>query len=96
LQNSNNYDSTFIKDYNSDNNTEINLLDTYPKENINQISNSISSWIIDSGASINITNQINLLSEIKRCNEKIHLANGSTLISRYVGTFNGFINNINI
>ena len=74
----------------------MNLLNTYPKQNLDQIRNSISSWIIDSGASINITNQINLLSEIKRCNEKIHLANGSTLISRYVGTFNGFINNINI
>ena len=49
-------------------------------------------WILDSGASINITNRKDKLINIKTCNEKIYLANNETLTTKYIGTFKGYIN----
>jgi len=47
IHNSNNYDTTytdvFVKDYNSDNNIEINLFDIYSNPNHYQINNNINS-----------------------------------------------------
>jgi len=90
-----NYADYFSNDYNSDNPNEINYISKPIINTINNSSkrNSISCWILDSGASINITNNINLLSDIKNCNEYIQLANGKSILSKQIGNFRGFINN---
>ena len=90
-----NYADYFSNDYNSDNSNEINYISKSIIDTISNSSklNSIFCWIFDSGASINITNNINLLSDIKNWNEYILLANGKSILSKHIGNFRGFINN---
>jgi len=90
-----NYQEDFSKDYFSDNALEINSIETNNNYNkINEIkNNNFIVWILDSGASISTTNNINLLTNIKKCNTKISLANGKKILSNYYGDFTGFINN---
>ena len=49
-------------------------------------------WTLDSGASINIINRLDILTNIKTCNEKIYFANNQSITVKKVGTFKGFIN----
>jgi len=90
-----NYQEDFSKDYFSDNALEINSIETNNNYNkFNEIkNNNFIVWILDSGASISTTNNINLLTNIKKCNTKISHANGKKILSNYYGDFTGFINN---
>jgi len=56
------YTDAFTKDYNTENNIELCYCNV-EKELLNEDSdkNFLSCWILDSGASINITGNINLL-----------------------------------
>jgi len=46
---------------------------------------------LDSGASINITNKINILSNINEHEEKTYLANSQYFRSEFIGNFKGHI-----
>ena len=48
---------------------------------------------MDSGASIHITRCINLLTDIKKCNEEVILPNGKTVVASAYGNFTGYIDN---
>jgi len=94
------YSEDFTKDYNSDNALEINNIETIKNNininnnnQINYTNNNFIIWILDSGASISTTNDINLLTNIKKCHTKISLANDKEILSNYIGDFVGFINN---
>jgi len=63
------------------------------KYHSDQIYYNISCWILDSGASINIINNIHLLRNIKNCNETVHLANGDYLNAKSISSFKEYINN---
>jgi len=94
-----NYNSTssdiFTSDYNSDSKNEIHYINkTSSTKETNQ--KHITCWILDSGASVNITNDINQLHNIRECHEKIHLTNGKFIIANYIGSFKGFIKNMEI
>jgi len=54
------------------------------------------TWVIDSGASINITYQLNSLSNTAPHKEQISFANGDKMYSKFIGDYTGFINNIKI
>jgi len=88
------YVESFSKDYNTEDTLDINLI-----EEDDQINNIITPkkelicWILDSGASINITNCLEKLTNIRKCHEKIYFANSKFLIAKYIGTFIGYINN---
>jgi len=86
------YSEAFSKDYNDNDIMNINLLH---KSNQYNIANEkeLMCWILDSGASINITNRLDKLTNINKCNEKLYLANNQTLTTKYIGTFKGYINN---
>ena len=58
--------------------------------------NNIMTWVIDSGASINITYQLNSLSNTAPHKEQISFANGDKMYSKFIGDYTGFINNIKI
>ena len=88
------YAYAFTKDYNTENNIELNYCNV-EKEFLNEDSNKnfLSCWILDSSASINITSNINLLIDIKRCNEEINLANGQIITAVHKGKFKKYVNN---
>jgi len=48
---------------------------------------------LDSGASINIISNLNLLIDIKKCNEETNLANGQIITAVHKGKFKGYVNN---
>jgi len=50
-------------------------------------------WILDSGASINITNQLNKLQNIKKWNENVYLANNQLISTQFISDFIGYIDN---
>ena len=86
-----------FKDYNSDSCDFLGCITTESKTNpnneqFNKNPNEISNWILDSGASLHITNSPNLLTNIKPCNEKISLPNGKFVLSNFRGNFTGYIN----
>jgi len=54
---------------------------------------SVSNWIIDSGASVNITSSPELLHNTQKCEEPISTANGELMKATIIGTFTGYINN---
>ncbi|KAG4097219.1 hypothetical protein H8356DRAFT_1395085 [Neocallimastix lanati (nom. inval.)] len=56
------------------------------------INKELICWTLDSGASINITNRLDKLTNIKYCNEKIFFVNNQSIIINKVGTFIGYIN----
>jgi len=51
---------------------------------------------MDSGASIHITGCIDLLTDIKKCNEELILSNGKTFVASALGNFTGYINNLKL
>jgi len=82
--------STFSNDYNTEDTSFIGCISTEAKtiispnnhlENINSIIVSISNWLIDLGASLHVTNSINLLKNINKCNENISIINGEIVTS---------------
>ena len=91
-----NYDNTFskafTKDYNDDDSVEINYLQDR-NQHISTNDKELICWILDSGASINVTNRIDKLVNVRNCNEKLLLANNYTIIANKIGTFIGYINN---
>jgi len=96
--NKNNYDNlyseAFTQDFNDNETLGLNLV-----TNNNQSTTSkkkLTCWILDSGASIHITNQLDNLFNIKICNEKIFLANKQSIHSTFIGTFKGYINDYEI
>eukprot|EP00833_Pecoramyces_ruminatium_P011250 jgi/Orpsp1_1/1185282/evm.model.c7180000093072.1 len=87
------YADIFTKDYQSTNDYELNYIGIDENEinyNVQEVS---SCWILDSGASIHTTYQLDLLSNVKECNESITLANGEKITSTHIGDLNGHINN---
>jgi len=91
------YSELFTKDYNSEGQNEINHI-TRNNINTQKINNKkeLIPWILDSGASINITNRLDILTDIKECKEKIYFANKEFIYSSHIGDFIGFINNYKI
>ena len=81
-----NYQEDFSRDYNSDNCFELNNLEINKptKIDIRSNNNNITQWILDSGASINVTNNINILSNIRKEKIKISLANGKETYVNYI------------
>jgi len=92
--------NTLSKDYNTEDTSFIGCISTEDNtvlpsndhlENFNSF--TISNWIIDSGASLHVTYSINLLKNIKKCNESISLPNGKIVTSTKYGSFTGYVNN---
>jgi len=79
-----NYDPTysdiFSKDYSSEHSIEANFTSII-SDNL-ESNNNISQWILDYGASINVTNNIRLLSNLRDCQETIFLADGKSLTAK--------------
>ena len=102
-KNNNNYDSykndyleVFTQDYNSkflheSNYVEKNNQNTIP--NPNKISNNLSLWTLDSGASTHMTYISSILINKRPHKEKIRFANGEEVTSTHIGDFIGYINN---
>ena len=85
------YSDSFTKDYNDNETISINYI--HKGKYQTPVNNKeLICWILDSGASINITNRKDKLINIKTCNEKIYLANNEILTTKYIGTFKGYIN----
>jgi len=85
------------KDYNSEDNAILNCVTTnYTKANIHEQHNNLTFWILDSGASLHISNSTKHLSNIKHCNEYVHLLNGKTVLSNTQGPFTDFLFNYKI
>ena len=95
IDNHNDNSINFTKDYNSENSFEIYYINTF--NNIRQFSkisnNNITNWVLDSGASINITNDINCLTNIEKCHITMTTANGNKITINHFGIFTGYINN---
>jgi len=92
--------NTLSKDYNTEDTSFIGCISIEDNtvlpsndhlENFNSF--TISNWIIDSGASLHVTYSINLLKNIKKCNESISLPNGKIVTSTKYGSFTGYVNN---
>jgi len=86
------YADTFTEDYNTNNNHELNYNNKLASNNPYNTNNKITYWALDSGASENITNQINILNNLKEHKEKIFLANGQYFQTEFIGSFKGYIN----
>ena len=82
---------------NNPNDSNLNQINNIQQSRINQqdnkVDNNITVWVLDSGASISITNSILSLINIRKCEISISLANGKEIISNYIGDFVGFVNN---
>ena len=81
-----------FEDYNTENGILLNCI-TNTVSNNHYPQSHISQWIIDSGASIHITGCIDLLTDIKKCNEEVILPNGKTVVASAYGNFTGYIEN---
>ena len=69
--------------------------DTQNKEMSNKNNNSIQKiipWTLDSGTTYHMTGNVDLLDNKKAFNKKIFFANGDYVKSKYIGEFNGYIN----
>jgi len=86
------YADAFTEEYNSKENLDINFATINPYNN-NINSKEMMCWILDSGASISITNQLNGLKNIQKCREKIYLANNQTILTQFKGDLMGYIDN---
>jgi len=88
------YAESFSKDYNTEDTLDINLIEEdHQTNNIITPKKELICWILDSGASINITNCLDKLTNIRNCREKVYFANNKFLITKYIGTFIRYINN---
>jgi len=98
INNINNYNSDIQEDFSTDYNTEKCFeINSAIINNNNQSdiinNNNITCWILDSGASISITNNLNQLTNIRKCKINISLPNGKEIIASHLGNFEGYINN---
>ncbi|KAG4081834.1 hypothetical protein H8356DRAFT_1366198, partial [Neocallimastix lanati (nom. inval.)] len=64
-------------------------------ENIN-LSNNNTLWIVDSGATKSIVNNINILSNIRKGFHKINLADNTKITTELIGDYIGYIYNTKI
>jgi len=89
------YKEAFTKDFNSDPEIVSYYFESENNNNYNQhnTSSKIHTWIIDSGASVHITNDLELLINPINHVESITFANGDKIQSSHKGKFIGFINN---
>jgi len=69
----------------------VDLMDN-KNEPIKSINKELICWILDSGASINITNRLDKLTNIKYFNEKIFFVNNQSMIINKVGPSIRYIN----
>ena len=81
----------FSHDYSTNESNNIDLIDN-KNESIKSINKELICWTLDSGASINITNRLDKLTNIKHCNKKIFFVNNQSIIINKVGTFIEYIN----
>jgi len=100
----NNYDTTFSNAFTKDINNYENLDDnasnlslniaTITNNNTNKFNKKdMICWTLDSGASVNITNHLNILKNIKKNNERIYLANNQYITTKFIGDLTGYVNN---
>eukprot|EP00833_Pecoramyces_ruminatium_P008757 jgi/Orpsp1_1/1182789/evm.model.c7180000082664.1 len=88
-----NYNSTyaeaFTQDYNSTNSLQLDYISDIEdnKQHSYLKENHLTCWVLDSGASINIKNNIHLLNNIKTCNETIYFANNQSFVTKHIGTY---------
>eukprot|EP00833_Pecoramyces_ruminatium_P007745 jgi/Orpsp1_1/1181777/evm.model.c7180000078571.1 len=92
-----NYINAFTEDYCSNFKNEVNIVECTEKSNItnnfNNKLNEITLWTLDSGASVHITNQLNILTNTKCHVENVIFANGDAIQSKFIGNYEGYINN---
>ncbi|KAL6625917.1 hypothetical protein U3516DRAFT_794275 [Neocallimastix sp. 'constans'] len=81
--------------YENKNEDNIFLLDNNNIENIN-LSNNNTLWIVDSGATKSIVNNINILSNIRKGFYKINLADNTKITTELIGDYIGYIYNMKI
>jgi len=98
INNINNYNSDIQEDFSTDYNIERCFeINSAIINNNNQSdiinNNNITCWILDSGASISVTNNLNQLTNIRKCKINISLPNGKEIIASHLGNFEGYINN---
>jgi len=98
INNINNYNNDIQEDFSTDYNTEKGFeINAAIVNNNNQFdiinNNNITCWILDSGASISMTNDLNQLTSIRKCKINISLPNGKEIIASHLGNFEGYINN---
>jgi len=86
------YAFAFTKDYNSQENLDINFAEIN-KQNEDNKQKEMMCWILDSGASINITGHLNKLHNIQKCNDKDYLANNQVISTQFKGDFIEYISN---
>jgi len=82
------YADAFTKDYNSQENLDINFVEIN-KQNEENKQKEMMCWILDSGASINITGHLNKLHNIQKCNDKVYLANNQVISTQFKGDLIG-------
>ena len=91
------YEDALTKNFNSDIENIVIYSDVPIKTNLstilNNFNNNITQWINDSGASIHITYQKDLLKDIKQHHKEITLSNRNKELSNYIGNIEGYINN---
>lgn len=82
------YKNAFTQDFNTKiKNPTFIIIDNPPNKD------NLSNWILDSGASIHVTCQKSLLSNIKPHSEPITIANNDMVYSTRKGNLLGYINN---
>jgi len=86
------YADDFTKDYNSQGNLDINFVEIN-KQNEENKQKEMMCWILDSGVSINITDHLNKLHNIQKCNDKFYLANDQVISTQFKGELIGYISN---
>ena len=93
----NDFNKNFTIDYDTDTSTVLAITtfnkDSNENEDIKQTKSTLSSWIIDSGVSVHITNSLKLLNNIHKCNELLSTSNGEIVRATLSGEFTGYINN---
>jgi len=100
---SDNYNTTYADCFTQDFSTRENLDTNSENLTINLLTatthqhhkkpKDLTHWILDSGASINITNNLNNLSNLRTCKENITLANDQVITTQFIGDLEGFITN---
>jgi len=61
-------------------------------KNKNKNKNKLNAWILDSGTTYHMTGDLSCLSNISKFNREIYFANGESVKSKFIGTYNGYIN----
>ena len=58
--------------------------------------NSVQCWTLDSGTSYHMTNDINILTNVKRIHRLIYFTTGEYVIAKSIGQYIGYVNNTKI